>query len=231
MGRVDTQKRVLLIDDDRSLLQVLTMQLTYDGFRVESAMTGREGLHMAKDSPFDVIVLDMGLPDENGMEICRSLRKVGVITPTLILSGDTNKKTVVGGLKAGADDYLEKPFYKAELLARINALIRRNQRSFTSSILNYGGLELDMQNSTLQTNTLLLKLTAIELALMFALMQHAPKIVSREELFNRVWGINDEHASNRLDVYIKRLRQKFNQLETPTTIQTVYGKGYRLKNL
>jgi two-component system copper resistance phosphate regulon response regulator CusR len=205
------------------------MQLTYYGFKVDTAETGKEGFRKATRGSFDVIVLDIGLPDENGMIVCHNLRKFGVITPILVLSGNTSKKTIVSGLKTGADDYLEKPFYKAELLARINALIRRNQRLFTSSVLNFGGVQLDIQNSTIQTSLQPVKLTAIEVALMHTLMKYAPKTVGREELFSRVWGINDEHASNRLDVYIKRLRRKLLQLEAGTTIQTVYGKGYRLK--
>ena len=205
------------------------LQLTYSGFKVDTAETGKSGFSKAIRNTFDLIVLDMGLPDVNGMVVCHNLRSAGVITPILVLSGDTNKKTLVGGLETGADDYLEKPFYKAELLARINALIRRNQRLFASSMVNFEGLQLDIQNSTIQASRQPMKLTAIEVELMHALMSHAPKIVCRDELFERVWGINDEHTSNRLDVYIKRLRHKLNQLDTGTTIQTIYGKGYRLK--
>jgi len=229
MGRIDKQKRILLIDDDVSLLKILSMQLTYNGFRVDTTQTGNEGFELATKNEYDAIVLDMKLPDRSGLSVCHDLRQNGILTPILVLSGNTDKKIVIDGLRTGADDYLEKPFYKAELLERLNALIRRNQRSFTSSIHTYGDITLDLQNHSIHAGTLSLKLTAIEIAVMRCLMQQAPKTVDRQELFERVWGISDEHTSNRLDVYIRRLRRKLMQLNTELTITMVYGQGYRLK--
>jgi DNA-binding response OmpR family regulator len=171
----------------------------------------------------------MGLPDRKGMLVCEELRKNGVLTPILILSGDTNKKTVIHGLRTGADDYLEKPFYRVELLERLNAIIRRNRRAFPTSLLTFKDLRLDTQNHTLEANQKPLKLTLNEMAVMRCLMQYAPKIVGRDDMFKRVWGISKDHTSNRLDVYVKRLRGKLGQLDTGITIQTVYGKGYQLK--
>jgi OmpR-family two-component system manganese-sensing response regulator len=229
MVRINNQKRILLIDDDISLLKILSLQLTYSGFIVDIAETGKRGLNMVLRGEYDTIVLDIGLPDKSGMSVCRDIRANGITTPILILSGETSKKTVVGGLQTGADDYLEKPFYKTELLARINALIRRNQQSFSSSLHSYRGLVLDSKNYTLQTVQRPLKLTEMEALVMQNLMRFAPKTVTREELFQRVWGISNEHASNRLDVYVRRLRHKLLKLETGITIHTVYGKGYRLR--
>jgi len=229
MGRIDNQKRILIIDDDSSLLKILSLQLEYSGFIVDTALTGKKGFDLAITVDYDVIVLDMGLPDQSGMTVCRDIRQNGIVTPILVLSGNTNKKTIVNGLKTGADDYLEKPFYESELQARINALIRRSQRLFSSDIHNFGNLKLDSKNQILQTTQKIIKLTANEVSVMYCLMQYAPETVRREDLFERVWGISDEHTSNRLDVYIRRVRNKLARLDTDITILTVYGSGYRLK--
>jgi len=229
MASISSLQRILLIDDDISLLRILSIQLSYNGFVVDTAATGKKGLSLATNIEYDVIVLDMNLPDQNGIAVCHEIRARGITTPILILSGVTNKKTIVSGLETGADDYLEKPFYKTELQARINALIRRSQLSFPSSLHCFRGLILDSENGTIQTAQQPLKLTEVEVLVMRCLMQSAPKTVRREDLFDRVWGISDEHTSNRLDVYIRRLRGKLMRLETDICICTVYGKGYRLK--
>lgn len=229
MGRIGSRKHTLLIDDDPSLLRILALQLKHNGFEVETAKNGTEGVDKALRGTYDVIVLDMDLPDRNGLTVCEDLRHNGVLTPILFLSGVTDKKTVVNGLRVGGDDYLEKPFYKAELLERIYALIRRNERLFVSSKLSFGDIVLDVHSQVVQVNHQPLQLTSKEMSLLRCLMQSAPKTVSRNKLFKQVWGINDEHASNRLDAYIKRLRHKLQGLDVSTTIETIYGQGYRLK--
>jgi DNA-binding response OmpR family regulator len=174
MGHVGSDKQILLIDDDSLLIKVLSLLLTHNGFIVETAQTGAAGLAKAVRHEYDVIILDMGLPDQTGIAVCQKLRWNGVLTPILVLSGDTSKKTIVGGLKTGADDYLEKPFHEAELLERLNALIRRNERLFLSCILKFKSMELDTLNCTVQANYHSLKLTTIEMSVMRCLMQYAP---------------------------------------------------------
>jgi DNA-binding response OmpR family regulator len=229
MGRLGNHKQILIIDDDRLLLTVLSFQLSKNGFSVKTAQTGTQGLVKAMQGSYDVIILDMGLPDRSGLSVCKELRKNGILTPILVLSGDTNKRTIVSGLRTGADDYLEKPFHATELIERLKALIRRNERQFPANILSFNDIQLDTLNYALQTKHQSLKLTAIEMSVMRCLIQHAPRVMDRSLLFEQVWGINDEHASNRLEVYIKRLRYKLAEAEAETTIQTAYGKGYRLK--
>jgi DNA-binding response OmpR family regulator len=228
MARVNSKKHILLIDDDKTLVKILCLQLMHNNYYVDQAYSAGSGYKKALARNYDVIVLDVGLPDKNGLQVCFDLRSQGVLSPILILSGDTKQKTVVGCLRSGADDYLSKPFYKDELRARLDALIRRNKRSFPTQRLQYNGLQLDLTNRTLQAEYTSVKLTKIEASVMCCLIRYAPDIVLREQLFEQVWGIDHEHASNRLDVYIKRVRRHLTVLGSPVVIKTVHGKGYRL---
>lgn len=228
MSRTNAQKRILLIDDDKSLLEILALQLRTDNYVVSTASTGLNGLEQAATGGFDAIVLDMGLPDLPGTEVCQRIRTGGVLVPILILSGNSNKSTIVNGLESGADDYLVKPFYQDELKARLSALIRRDRRIFPAKQLQASGLTLNLADHTLSAASESISLTSLETAVLKCLMQRAPDVVLREYFFEEVWGINDEHTSNRLDVYIKRVRQKLHQLGPVADIQTVHSKGYRL---
>lgn len=229
MGRV-IKKRLLLIDDDFSLLKILSISLKLDGYSVDTAANGLDGLHKGNNFHYDVIILDMGLPKLSGLELCKKLRLGGITVPILVLSGDTSKKTIIHVLQAGADDYLAKPFDNNELQARLSALIRRDKGSFPAHMLVSGTLTLDIRNHTLQETERKIYLTPTEVAVMRLLMQNAPDVISRIELFNNIWGINSEHSSNRLDVYILRIRHKLNKLNSSTTIHTIHGEGYCLKN-
>lgn len=204
------------------------MQLKQNDYRVDVAATGHEGYSMATNSKYDAIVLDMGLPDMRGTAVCKDIRADGVMAPILILSGDSQKDTIITGLEAGADDYLIKPFYQDELKARLSALIRRDQRVFPAQQLNYQDFVLNTNENTLQYEGQAVPLTSLETAVLRCLIQRAPEVVPREYFFEHVWGINDEHASNRLDVYIRRVRHKLRKLQEPITIHTVHSKGYRL---
>ena len=228
MGRVTSQNRILVIDDDPSLLKILAIQFRLAGYVVETAQDGLNGLEKSLNNRYDVIVLDMGLPKLSGLEVCTKMRSNGITEPVLILSGNTNKKTIIDALGAGADDYLAKPFDHNELLARIAALIRRNQLAFPAHVLTYNNIKLNIRKHTVQLSNRELKLTTTEVALLRCLMLHASKVVPRHKLFEQIWGISHQHSSNRLDVYILRVRHKLKQLDSMTTIQTIHGEGYCL---
>ncbi len=228
MGRIASQNKILIIDDDPSLLKILAIKLRLADYLVETAQDGLYGLEKSLNNRYDTIVLDMGLPKLSGLETCVSMRSNGVTAPILILSGNTNKKTIIDVLRAGADDYLAKPFDHNELQARIVALIRRNQLAFPAQVLTYNSLILNIQKHTVQLSNQELKLTKTEVALLRCLILHAPEVVPRHKLFEQIWGINHQHSSNRLDVYIKRVRHKLKQLGSTTIIKTIHGEGYCL---
>ncbi len=228
MGRIASQKRILIIDDDPSLLKILAIQLRLVDYLVQTALDGLAGLEKSLNNRYDAIVLDMGLPKLGGLEVCVDMRARGITTPVLVLSGNTSKKTIVDVLRAGADDYLAKPFDHNELQARIAALIRRNQLAFPAHVLTHNNLRLDIRKHTIQLSSQKLNLTTTEVAVLRCLMLNAPKVVPRHKLFEQIWGISYQHSSNRLDVYIMRVRHKLKQLEATTTIQTIHGEGYYL---
>lgn len=219
-------KRLLLIDDDEQLVALLVMRLEKTGYDVAFATKPESGYEMALTGAYDVIVLDVLMPRISGVEMCARLREHGVLTPILLLSGQSEKGTIVHGLDAGADDYLTKPFNDAELVARICALLRRQKKSFHTNTLECCGVMLDVVASAATIGDAYISLTPKETLLLKRLMAESPQPVPRLALLQDVWGIGATHASNRLDVYIRRLRQKLHQPNSTEYIHTVRASGY-----
>ncbi|MDB5186051.1 MAG: two component transcriptional regulator, winged helix family [Candidatus Saccharibacteria bacterium] len=224
--RVDLNYKILLIDDDVELSQILAMQLRASGFYVEIISDGATGYEMAASRPYDLIILDITMPRVSGLDICKELRARGVLTPILLLSGITDKDSIVRGLEYGADDYLTKPFTYAELHARVSAQIRRNRRSFIPDTIEKYGIKVDLQHGIAVCNKKTTQLTPKEAKLLRRLMYDAPQPVERHILLEDVWGIDHSHTSNRLDAYIKRIRQKLTYLSGDPMILTFRGRGY-----
>ncbi|HEX4774682.1 MAG TPA: response regulator transcription factor [Candidatus Saccharimonadales bacterium] len=227
----NSKNRILLIDDDEQLVALLAMKLTQAGNEVDGVTSPDEGYNLALTSNYDLIVLDLVMPKRGGLEICADLRSQGVLVPILILSGKTDKEIVVRGLGVGADDYLTKPFSSSELIARIDALLRRNKKLFKVELLQREEVELDLPSNIVRYGKLSIRLTQKETLLLRRLMAEAPKVVSRSTLLQDVWGINSDYASNRLDVYIRRVRTKLRQLCGSDCIHTVRGRGYHFKRV
>jgi DNA-binding response OmpR family regulator len=219
--------RLLLIDDDIHLVEVLKIKLQNAGFSVDTASVAVDGHKLALKNVYDLIILDLVMPHQSGLEICLRLREKGILTPILILSGRTKKEIVIQGLEAGADDYLTKPFSGNELIARIKALLRRNNKTFQIQIIECNGIELDTLTNVAKYKENSIFLTSKETQLLQRLMSDAPKPILREVLLHDVWGIHGDHASNRLDVYIRRLRIKLKTLFGHSIIKTVRGSGYQ----
>lgn len=219
-------KRILLVDDDEQLVTLLSIRLSKAGFAVTAATSAEDGYQQARQGDYDAIVLDLLLPRISGLEICAKLRAHGVLTPVLILSGQTQKEVVVRGLNVGADDYLTKPFNDSELIARVKALLRRNKKAFGLQSIERHGLTLDVQNHTAHFGSNYIALTRKETLLLKRLMAEAPEPVARLALLQDVWGIGDTHASNRLDVYVRRLRKKLEALGSDAYVHTVRSGGY-----
>ncbi len=219
-------KRLLFVDDDEQLVALLAMRLGKSGYAVDYASRPEDGCRLALDKEYDAIILDVVMPNLGGIDICSALRLNGVLTPILFLSGQTEKRSIIKGLSAGGDDYLTKPFDDDELIARINALLRRNNRTYTSELLERDGLVLDVPARTASAGAHAVSLTQKETLLLKRLMSEAPRPLSRLLLLQDVWGIGGAHASNRLDVYVRRLRQKMLALSGKEYIHTIRSGGY-----
>ena len=220
---------ILLIEDEPGLVMTVTDLLTAEGHRVESVPDGDAGLAKATREKFAVIILDVMLPKKTGFEVCRQLRQAGVDTAILMLTAKTQIVDRVVGLKLGADDYLTKPFDPAELLARVEALLRRvnkenrvNVRSF-----HFGDIEIDFERAEVRKAGEPLALAGKELQLLRYLVNHRDRVVTREEILHEVWEYDSEVSSRTIDVHIAWLRQKLDNPQNPKFIQTVRGKGYR----
>jgi DNA-binding response OmpR family regulator len=215
-----------MIDDDESLVGIMAIKLKHSGYLVDTAVKSTQGYAMASTQPYDVVILDVTMPGLNGFDICKNLRAQGVLTPILMLSGKTDKPDIIRSLELGADDYLTKPFNHTELVARLKALVRRNNRTFPARWVNGCGLELDIINSKATYGESSVILTKKETLLLRRLMNESPEATSREILLKDVWGIDDMHTSNRLDVYIRRLRSKLEKIDVHDLVHTQRGSGY-----
>jgi DNA-binding response OmpR family regulator len=220
--------RVLVVEDDQPLVRIMTKSLESNGFQVTSAFDGEDGLRAARDDRPDAIVLDLQLPRLNGVDLCRRLRSEGNAVPILMLTARSTVPDRIGGLDAGADDYLVKPFSLGELAARLRALGRRGKT--TPQVIEAGPLQLDTGAREARVNGSPVELTGTEFALLEYLMQNAGQVLSRDQLREEVWGEGFEPASNVVDIYVHYVRRKLKAagLEADP-IRTVRGLGYAFR--
>lgn len=222
--------RILLIEDEPGLVLTVTDLLTSEGFEVQSATDGPSGLARALAEKFDLIVLDVMLPGKNGFEVCRELRQQGRDVAVLMLTAKTQVVDRVVGLKLGADDYLTKPFHPAELVARVEALLRRVKSDKLAPVrsFSFGNVEVDFEKGDVKKNGAALNLAGKELQLLQYLVERRGRVVSREELLENVWEYQSAVSSRTIDVHVAWLRQKLeDNPQNPRHIFTVRGVGYR----
>lgn len=219
--------RILVIEDEDKIGQFLQRGLAYEGYRVDVAADGQTGLNLARDNPPDLVVLDWMLPGMDGLEVCRRLRAGGAV-PILILTAKDSVADRVQGLDAGADDYLVKPFAFDELLARIRALLRRAQPQ-QIEVLRFADLSLDTGTRQAFRGQRAIELTAKEYELLELFMRNPRQVLTREVIFDRVWGYDFGGESNIIEVYVRYLRQKTEAGGEPRLIHTVRGVGYVLR--
>ena len=222
--------RILVVDDEPGLTMTLSDLLTAEGYAVDTAADGATGLSKAAAGPFDLVILDLMLPGKNGLEICRELRQQGRDMAILMLTAKAQLADRVVGLKLGADDYVTKPFEPAELLARIEALLRRVRKENLPPVARYrfGEVEIDFERGQAQKNGAMINLAAKELDLLHYLIDRRGKVVSREELLEAVWEYQPGVSSRTIDVHVAWLRQKLEEMpQHPKHIHTVRGVGYR----
>jgi two-component system, OmpR family, response regulator MprA len=219
--------RILVIEDEDRIRQFLQRGLAYEGYRVDTAIDGRTGLDIARDNPPDLVLLDIMLPGMDGLEVCRRLRAVGDV-PILMLTAKESIEDRVAGLDAGADDYLVKPFAFDELLARVRALLRRAQPA-QPQVYRFGDLELDTGTRQGRRAGRTFDLTAKEYELLELFLRNPRQVLTRDVIFDRVWGYDFGGESNIIEVYVRYLRQKTEIGGLPRLIHTVRGVGYVLR--
>ncbi len=218
--------RVLLVEDEAPLRETLAARLKREGYAVDCAADGDEGLYLGREMPFDVAVIDLGLPKRPGMELVKALRDDGQRYPILILTARSSWQDKVEGLKAGADDYLVKPFHVEELLARLNALVRR-ATGWTKPVLECGPVQLDTTAQSITVDSKPVDLTSYEYKVLEYLMLHAGELVSKADLTEHIYQQDFDRDSNVLEVFIGRLRRKLDPDGILKPIETVRGRGYR----
>lgn len=221
------RERILIIEDEERILQFLRRGLTYEGYHVEVAEDGNAGLALARETPPDLVVLDWMLPGLDGLEVCKRLRAGGGV-PILMLTAKDSVHDRVEGLDAGADDYLVKPFEFEELLARIRALLRRAKPE-GPEVLSFGDLRLDTGTHQAYRGERPIELTAKEYELLELFLRHPRQVLTREVIYDRVWGYDFGGESNIIEVYVRYLRQKMEETGEPRLIHTVRGVGYVLR--
>jgi len=220
---------VLLIEDELHVSAFIKKGLEEESFHVDVAFDGYTGKKLALQETYDVILLDIILPHINGLELCRMLREEKIETPILMLTALGSTDDIVTGLKTGADDYLIKPFKFSELLARINALIRRNRNQIINPVLNFKNLEINDFTKEVKRSNKLIKLTAREFSLLQYFINNVGIVKSRTQIMESVWGNSYNTNSNVVDVYVNYLRNKIDKDFFPKFIHTVTGMGYIFK--
>ena len=222
-------RKILLIEDEAGLILTLTDRLESENFVVQSATDGESGLSAALSENFDLIILDVMLPKKNGLDVCRDLRRKNVTTPILMLTAKGETLDKVLGLKLGADDYLTKPFEMIELLARIEALLRRSPSPNNSAeFFCFGDVTINFKRAEVTKNNVPVELSAMEFKLLQFLIENGGAVHSRDRLLDEVWGYDAMPSTRTVDVHVAWLRQKLeDNPKYPQFIQTVHGFGYK----
>lgn len=219
--------RILVVEDNHRLSTSLKLNLAHEGYSVDTAYDGQEGQDLAELAPYDLIILDVLLPAKDGFEVCRDLRRRRIHTPILLLTARDSVDDRVDGLDCGADDYLVKPFAMRELLARLRALLRR-QQPYQPARLEMGSLVVDPSTHTALRAGQPIELTPKEFALLEFLLRHPNQVVTRQLIEQHIWNYDFECESNVIDVYVRRLRRKIDDPFPVKLLNTVRGIGYRL---
>lgn len=227
-------RKVLLIEDDVSVVHFIRKGLIEENFDVAVSLSGKTGIQMCIENTYDILLLDIMLPDSNGIDVCKELRSKGVSTPILFLTALSASDNVAHGLNSGADDYLVKPFKFNELIARINAVLRRTSGRSEAPLVNndvyeVANLIVDDQTKTVKRDGQLISLTATEYRLLLTLIQSRGKVFSRIELLDIVWGASFNVTTNVVDVYMNYLRKKIDAAHDVKLLHTVIGMGYVLR--
>ena len=221
--------RLLVVEDEENLRNSIKRGLKEAGYAVDGTGDGEEGLHLAENEPYDCIVLDIMLPNLNGLDLCRRIREKNIRTPVLMLTANNSIEDITTGLDSGADDYLTKPFSFAELKSRIAALIRRGQPE-TSMILKVADLVMDPVKHTVYRRNNKIDLTPKEFSILEYMLRHKNEAVTRTMIIEHVWDINYDSMSNVVDVFMATLRKKIDKNSKSKLILTIHGVGFKISD-
>lgn len=222
--------RVLVVEDERKIATFVAKGLREASFTVEGCSRGDDALNLLLNEPFDAIVLDVMLPGRDGLSVLRALREAGRDVPVLLLTARSGLEERLEGLNQGADDYLPKPFYMEELIARLHAITRRREGR-AASLIRVGNLKLDLLTREVHRGDELIETTAREFNLLELLARSPGRVYSRTQLYERVWDYDFDPATNLVDVYIRRIRNKIDEPNAESLIETVRGVGYRMRKV
>ena len=222
--------RILLAEDDIAIRESVNRRLEEKGYLVDAVDNGADALYCGEEYSIDLAIIDLGLPKIDGIEVIKTLRSQGKAFPILILTARSRWQEKVEGLEAGADDYLTKPFHVEELLARINALVRRVAGQSDNTLSN-GDLSLDVSSQVVTFKEVVVDLTAYEYRLLHYLMLNINKVISKSELVEHIYAEDDDKDSNTIEVFVRRLRKKLDPDSHIKPIETLRGRGYRLVKL
>lgn len=219
--------RILIVEDERRLSNIIKKGVIEDGFAVDQAFDGEEGLYLGESEEYDLIILDLMLPKISGLDVCRELRKKNIKIPILMLTAKSTTQDKVAGLDSGADDYITKPFSFLEFRSRIHAIIRRSQKD-SSPILKISDLEADPLKHVVKRAGEKIDLTPKEFSILEFLMRHKGEVITRTMIIEHVWDYNFDGMSNVVDVFVASLRKKIDSVSKNKLIQTIHGVGYRI---
>lgn len=222
--------KILIVEDEPAMRLGLNDNLEFEGYEVEQAADGEEGLQKILDGNYDLIIMDLMMPKMSGFDVCKTIRKKGVTTPVILLTAKDQEIDKVLGLELGADDYVTKPFSLRELLARIKAVLRRGENLRVDEIkVQIGRIEINFQNYTAAENEITVQMSHKEFEILNYLWKHRNKTVSRDDLLEKIWGYEESPTTRTVDNFILKLRQKVEKDPNhPLVIITVYGIGYKL---
>lgn len=229
-------KKILLVEDEMHVVSFIKKGLTEENFDVTVAFDGNTGLQLFHDNQFDLIILDIMLPDKNGLELCKDIRKLNNNMPVLFLTALGTSENIVLGLETGADDYLVKPFKFIELLARIRTLLRRTENGAAVAdvqdehVYRFADLEVNDYTKAVVRDSKPVSLTSTEYKLLLYFIKNKNKVLSRTDILEEVWGVNFDIGTNVVDVYVNYLRKKIDNYADQKLIHTVIGMGYVLKD-
>ena len=221
--------RVLLIEDDLATARGISLMLKSGGAVVDQVDSGEEGFDLAKHYEYDIVILDLMLPDMEGYEVVRRMRASRIDVPVLILSGLSRPQAKVKGLEVGADDFVTKPFDKAELLARVQAIVRRN-KGFSQKTINVGNLEINTDSHEVKVHNNIVYLTSKEYAILELLVMRRGIVLTKDAFLNHLYGGIDEPEIKIIDVFVCKLRKKLTNSGLPGLIETIWGRGYMIRD-
>ncbi|MBQ2872400.1 MAG: response regulator transcription factor [Bacilli bacterium] len=223
--------RILVIEDEFSLADMIATKLKKEKYNVDISLDGEDGLDNALSGVYDLIILDIMLPKLNGIEILKEIRDNDIDTKVIMLTAKSSLDDKLIGFENGANDYITKPFHMEELIARVNVQLRNNEKNINKDILKFGDIELNVRTSTITCtkNNESINISYKELMILEYLMNNSSQIISKEQIYDKIWGIDTDFESNNLEAYLSFVRKKLKIIDSDVTIKAIRGMGYKLE--